>query len=403
MLTSAAFHHKHEATRAFTGKGFGYRFRDFVTPGTRMPFTEAQLSYLDQYGFDELLLDNWRKGVREGWYSRENNWVQSEIHGPETETIESFPKRETERRDELQAIGLESLRRGELGIVILNGGMATRFGGAVKGTVPVLGSRSFLQLRMEDVRRAQGDTDDIQIPIYLMNSFATDGKTRDHCVENGNFGLPEGQIRHFTQFISVRMKKNGDLFQTASGELSYYGPGHGDFAPAIRKSGCLEEFLAGGGKYLFVSNVDNLGARISPVMLGLHVLSQKEMTIELAPKWPGDVGGSPYLVDGRVQLVEQIRYPDGFDPDIVDVFNTNTFTFTAEALRRDMDMGWYYVEKSVDDKPAVQMERLIGETTRTLDSHFVRVKRTGTENRFLPVKTPEDLESAREEIEQLYP
>ena len=104
-----------------------------------------------------------------------------------------------------------------------------------------------------------------------------------------------------------------------------------------------------------------------------------------------------------LQLVEQIRHPEGFNPDIVDVFNTNTFTFTAEALRREMDLGWYYIEKTVDDKPAVQMERLIGETTRTLDSHYVRVKRTGIENRFLPVKIPEDLDSAPEEIEQLYP
>jgi UTP--glucose-1-phosphate uridylyltransferase len=403
MLTSTAFHHKPEVAKAFPDQGFGYRVRQVVMPETQMTLTDEQLSYLNQYGFNELLLENWRKGVREKWYSKENNWIQSEIHAPESGTIESFPKSDTDRRAELRDVGLQSLHKGELGVVILNGGMATRFGGVVKGTVPVLGSRSFLELRAEDVKRAQAAAEEIQIPIYLMNSFATNAATRDHCIEKGNFGLPEGQIQHFTQFISCRMTKNGDLFENEEGELSYYGPGHGDFAPAIQSSGCLEKFIASGGKYLFVSNVDNLGARISPVMLGMHIFSQKEMTIELAPKWPGDVGGSPYLVDGKVQLVEQIRYPEGFNPDIVDVFNTNTFTFTAEALRRDIDLGWYYVEKTVDDKPAVQMERLIGETTRSLDSHFVRVKRTGSENRFLPVKTPDDLDSALEEIEQLYP
>ena len=74
-----------------------------------------------------------------------------------------------------------------------------------------------------------------------------------------------------------------------------------------------------------------------------------------------------------------------------------------KVVQKPMDMGWYYVEKKVDDKVAVQMEHLIGEATRTLDGNYVRVKRTGSENRFLPVKTPEDLDSTREEIEQLYP
>ena len=97
-----------------------------------MSLTEEQLSYLNQYGFDELLLENWRKGVREGWYSEENNRVESEIHAPDADTIHGFPKRNTGRRAELKAIGNEALRNGEFGVVILNGGMATRFHGEIK-------------------------------------------------------------------------------------------------------------------------------------------------------------------------------------------------------------------------------------------------------------------------------
>ena len=136
------------------------------------------------------------------------------------------------------------------------------------------------------------------------------------------------------------------------------------------------------------------------MILGYHIQQQKQVTVELAPKWPEDVGGSPFLVDGKVQLVEQLRYPEGFDPDIVDVFNTNTFTLTAEALDRQFDLGWYYVKKTVEDRQAVQMERLVGELTRTLDSAYLRIKRTGSENRFLPIKNPEDLEAAQEEVEE---
>ena len=75
---------------------------------------------------------------------------------------------------------------------------------------------------------------------------------------------------------------------------------------------------------------------------------------------------------GRTQLIEQLRYPKGFDPNIVDVFNTNTFTFTADALDRDFDLGWYYVEKKVDDQDAVQVEHLIGEMTAHQSTNFLR-------------------------------
>lgn len=367
-----------------------------------MPLSDAQLSYLNQFGFDQLLLKNWQKGVREGWYSKKNNWLRGEIHAPDGDAIDDFPKRGSDTRAHYEEIGKAALARGEFGVVILNGGMATRFGGAVKGTVPVLGKRTFLELKAQDIKQAQEQAD-CTIPVFLMNSFATDGPTHEHCLERGNFGLPEGQLTHFTQFISVRMTEHGDLFKTGDGELSLYGPGHGDFAPALRRSGCLQRFMESGGKYLFLANVDNLGARVSPIVLGYHIEHGRPITVEVTPKWPGDVGGSPFVLDDKLQLVEQVRYPDGFDPDIVDVFNTNTFTFTAEALLEDVDLGWYYVAKTVEKRKAVQMERLVGEMTRFFDSSYLRVKRSGNENRFLPVKTPTDLESSREEISELYP
>jgi UTP--glucose-1-phosphate uridylyltransferase len=122
----------------------------------------------------------------------------------------------------------------------------------------------------------------------------------------------------------------------------------------------------------------------------------------LAPKWPDDVGGSPFQYLGRTQLIEQLRYPEGFDPNVVDVFNTNTFTFSAKALDRNFDLGWYYVEKKVEDRDAVQAEHLIGEMTSHLSTNFLQVRRNGRRTRFLPMKTPEDLQSALEEIAEIY-
>ena len=261
--------------------------------------------------------------------------------------------------------------------------------------------RSFLELKIRDLA-GQAERAGGRIPVFLMNSFATDERTREHLAEEDWYGYGEQNIRCFTQFISARMTKDGEVFRGQDGNPSWHGPGHGDFAPAFRQSGMLGEFLRAGGRTVFVCNVDNLGARVDPVLVGAHLASQCEATVEVAPKWPGDAGGAPYLYEGKLQLIEQLRYPDGFDSSVVDVFNTNTFHFDAESLDRDFDLGWYYVEKKVDGEPVVQVERLIGELTRFLRANFLRVTRTGTRSRFFPIKTREDLASGREEIEAMY-
>ncbi len=290
-----------------------------------------QLAFLSKYGYDPALQQRWQEDVAAGRLAKANNVVAGELLAPPPGTLKKLPGAATKASKELERLGNEAIARGELGVVVLNGGMATRFGGVVKGVVPVLGKdRSFLGLVLEDVKKAESRAGG-KVPVFLMNSFATDAATKQHFVEHDGFGFDPARLSHFTQFVQLRMTKKGELFRLADGEASPYGPGHGDFAPALRQSGMLKRFLDGGGKYLFVRNVDNLGARIDPVILGHHIKSKQDATVELAPKWPEDVGGAPYLFEGKVQLVEQLRYPPEFRHEIVDVFNCNTFTFSAAA------------------------------------------------------------------------
>lgn len=363
---------------------------------------EQQLSHLQQFGFDAELQRRWREEIADGRLSKASNAVSGDLLAPPPGAVHKQPGGSSKAHRELLRIGHEAIAKGQLGVVVLNGGMATRFGGVVKGVVPVLSkTRSFLALTAEDVLQHQKASGG-RVPLYCMNSFATDEATRRHFAKNEQFGLNNDSIEHFTQSVAVRMTQKGELFELESGEASAYGPGHGDFPAAFRKSGALQRFLDGGGRYLLVRNVDNLGARIDPIVLGHHIQSECDMTVELAPKWPEDVGGSPFQYLGRTQLIEQLRYPDGFDPNMSDVFNTNTFTFSASALDREFDLGWYYVEKQVEERDAVQVEHLIGEMTAHLSTNFLQVRRNGRHSRFLPLKTPDDLQSALEEIAEIY-
>jgi len=362
---------------------------------------EQQIEALSQFGYDAAMQTDWQKKVADGTYAAANNVVDAPLAAPPQQELSALPEPGTAEHDELRALGLEAIARNEFAVCILNGGMATRFGGVVKGVVPVRDDRSFLGLAVDNAR-AVAESAGGRIRILLMNSFATDAKTKEHFAEHGNFGADADDIEHFTQFVQLRMTETGELFRMDDGSLSAFGPGHGDFAPAIRASGALQRFLDAGGKYVFVRNVDNLGALADPAVLGHHIKSGRETTCELAPKWDGDVGGAPYLYRDRVQLVEQIRYPDGFDASIVDVFNCNTMTFSAEALARDVELGRYFVQKKVEGRAAVQIEHLIGEMTAHLTTNWLQIPREGANSRFLPIKKPDDLDTMRPAIDLIY-
>jgi UTP--glucose-1-phosphate uridylyltransferase len=225
-----------------------------------------------------------------------------------------------------------------------------------------------------------------------MTSFATDDAIRQAVARQDRASAPS---EVFTQAISLRLTPSGDIFRDAHGAPSLFAPGHGDLPSSLARAGILRRFIDGGGRVLFMSNVDNLGATLDPALVALHLRGGAAITVAVAPTAPGDAGGIPARVEGVPQIVEAFRLPEDFDHATVDVFNTNTFFFDPEALGEDLPLTWFLVEKKVDDRPAVQIERLVGEATSFLPTRFVRVPRDGAHGRFFPVKAPEDLETTR--------
>ena len=48
--------------------------------------------------------------------------------------------------------------------------------------------------------------------------------------------------------------------------IRWYPPGHGDIYTSLKRSGLLDQFMAEGKEYMFVSNIDNLGATVDLCM-----------------------------------------------------------------------------------------------------------------------------------------
>jgi len=296
------------------------------------------------------------------------------------------------------AVGQGALTRGEAGLIVLNGGMATRFGGVVKGVVPVDGDRSFLALKLLDALRTADACGASPPIVLLMNSRATSDATRAHLRAHDFFGYPPERIWSFEQQWTARLDAAGEVFIGSDGGPSFYGPGHGDLGPSLRASGLLDRFVAGGGRALLMSNVDNVVATLDPGLLGHHLRSGARICVELVDKWPGDTGGAPARVDGRLQIVEGFRFPVDFDQSRIPVFNTNTLWFDTGALAAEHPLTWFVVKKEVEGRPAIQFERLVGELTAFETTRWLRVPRSGLETRFVPIKSPADLEVGRQAL-----
>ena len=349
---------------------------------------------LDRFGFDETLFDTLRAEVAAGELSAESNLIRGTIEPPTDDDVTPLPAPGTAAHDAARTAGLDALARGEVAQIVLAGGMATRFGGVVKAVLTAVDGRSFLEAKLLQTTALERALD-CSVPVALMTSFATDNAVRAHVGER-DLGAP----LVFHQFVSLRLEASGDLFLDGEGRPSLYAPGHGDLLEAVRRSGTLAALRARGVRVVTISNVDNLGARVDPVVVGAHLLGGMPLTCEVARK-EGDMGGAPVRVNGKLRLVEGPCFPESFDQGLAPVFNTNTALIDIDALDVDYDLSWLYAQKSVDGRVAVQLERLYHEVSAFVPAQYLEVPRRGPRGRFSPIKTPADLERAQDDLREL--
>lgn len=349
---------------------------------------------LDRFGFDEELFDALRAKVAAGELSAESNVIRGTLEPPTDDDVTALPTQGDAAYESARTIGLDALARGEVAQVVLAGGMATRFGSVVKAVLAAVDGKSFLEAKLLQTAALERALE-CTVPIALMTSFATDDAVRAHVVER-----ELGDPLVFHQFVSLRLEAAGELFLDGEGRPSPYAPGHGDLFEAVQRSGTLDALRARGVRVATISNVDNLGARVDPVVVGAHLVGGLPLTCEVARK-EGDMGGAPVRVNGKVRLVEGPCFPESFDQELAPVFNTNTALIDIDALDVEYDLSWLYVQKPVDERVAVQLERLYHEVSAFVPAQYLEVPRRGPRGRFSPIKTPADLERAQDDLRAL--
>lgn len=362
---------------------------DLATALSALP--EATQAILRAHRFDRQLLLELAERMLSGGI---DNHVKGALTSPTPDDVIELPAPGSNSERELRELGQQALSQGECALVVLAGGMATRMGGVVKALVDALPGRTFLDLRLGEQRhlgKLYGKTP----PLWLMTSHATQEGIEAALSHAGS----TSDVATFRQGLSVRLTPDGHLFLDRDGLPSLHAPGHGDLPSALAASGLLTAFVERGGRYVLVTNLDNLGGGLDPVLIGLHLARGVRVGCEVVGKLPGDRGGIPVRLDGRPVVLEEFRIPPTFDPNQVRVFNVNSFSFDARTLA-ELDFPWTYfqVEKTVDGKKAIQFERLLGEVTSYVETTYFHVPREGERARFLPVKDHDELTARQAEI-----
>jgi UDP-N-acetylglucosamine/UDP-N-acetylgalactosamine diphosphorylase len=215
---------------------------------------------------------------------------------------------------EPRRLGEESLRRGEVAVILVAGGQGTRLGfDHPKGTFPIgpVSNKTLFQIHAEKVlatSRRYGKP----VPFLVMTSPATDPETEPFFRTHGYFGLPARDLHFFCQGTMPALDlATGRLLMEAPGRLFTSPNGHGGTLTALSDSGLLDRMRDRGIKHFFYFQVDNPLVKVAdPIFLGHHVKANAEMSSKIVRKeTPTDKVGNMVLIDDRCSIIEYSDLP----------------------------------------------------------------------------------------------
>lgn len=288
----------------------------------------------------------------------------------------------------------------KLVVLKLNGGLGTTMGCVgPKSAIEVHSKYTFLDLTVQQIEYLNKKHCS-NVPLVLMNSFNTHKMTQKILRKYQNHKL---QIETFNQSRYPRIFRETllPLPDDINGTLEdWYPPGHGDVFPALVNSGLLDKFLAEGKEYIFISNVDNLGATVDVNILKHMVQTNNEFIMEVTDKTRADIkGGTLIDYEGKPKLLEIAQVPENKVDEFKSIkkfkiFNTNNLWIRLDAIKRLIDskvledMDIIQNQKSVNGASVIQLERAAGAAMQYFQqAQGVNVPRS----RFLPVKSCSDL------------
>jgi UDP-N-acetylglucosamine/UDP-N-acetylgalactosamine diphosphorylase len=297
------------------------------------------------------------------------------------EKIKTFPKREMEKIFEgekfskkffgkplkrvsnyskkYEKVGREVIAKGEVGLVILAGGMGSRLKwNKPKGTFPISNvlKKSLFQIFLEKVFACQKKYGK-KLFVAIMTSKRNYKETFGFLKRNKFFGLKRDQVDLFIQDELPFLDDKGNFF-LERGKIAKGPCGNGSFFKNFK----TEKFRKRGIKYVNVVQVDNpLFNPFDEVLMGFHKVQKKDISI-IAIKREKFLKkkGVFYRYNGRIGVLEDL-YVKGikdFKEGDFRYLNTGIFCVNLNSIK-DFDMPLHKVKKEFLGKKIFKFEKLV--------------------------------------------
>ena len=253
---------------------------------------------------DPTLLDVFKK------YQGEGEAVRGKLEPLGALTLSDIE----ENREHFTSAGLEAIRQGKVGAVLLAGGMGTRLGfDKPKGmynigvTRPLYIFECLINNLLQVVEKAGAF-----VPLFIMTSEKNDEDTREFFEEMKYFGYNPEYVHFFVQDMAPAIGEDGKILLEEKGRIATSPNGNGGWFASLVKAGFLGMLQREGIEWLNIFAVDNVLQRIAdPCFVGATVLSGCECGAKVVAKAdPQERVGVLCLEDGAPSIVEYYEMTD---------------------------------------------------------------------------------------------
>ncbi len=290
----------------------------------------------------------------------------------------------------------------QLAVIKLNGGLGTSMGlDKAKSLLPVKGEFNFLDILANQII-ALRDKYQSRIPLIFMNSFKTQKDTITYLEKYDTLKSDDLDL-DFLQNKYPRIRQDNFMpLNLADDENNWNPPGHGDIYSALYSSGLLDQLIEKGYNYAFISNSDNLGAVVDPLILTFMDKNEVPFIMEVCRRTEMDKKGGhlAQTKEGKLILREVAQCPDEEICEFQDIkkysfFNTNNLWVNLKHLKETLlennntlELPIIINPKNVEKIPVYQIETAMGAAISVFENaKAIIVPRS----RFAPVKKTNDL------------
>lgn len=325
--------------------------------------------------------------------------------------------------DELIKLGINSIQENEYAVVTMAGGQGTRLGHAgPKGTYALLKEGNTLFELLCDHLKEAAKKYNTFINWYIMTSEQNHNETVEFFEANNYFDYPKNYVKFFIQGKLPMLGENGDILLDETGLVKEASNGHGGTLNTLKKTGILEEMKERGFKWIYISGVDNVLAKlVDPFMIGYSIKNDTEITVKSVEKAdPKEKAGALCKKNGNTGVIEYTEISDemanlrnNYGSLVYGDINILLNLFNIEALDKicEKRLPYHTAHKKADylDKNGVvvkatepnayKFESFIFDSFEMLDN--VKVLRVKREDEFAPLKNAEGADSP-ETAKKLY-